>query len=407
MSGQDFLPYGRHGLDDADMAAVAGVLRGDWLTSGPMVETFERRLEEITGGAHAVACNSGTAALHLAALALGLGPGDTVVVPAITFVATANAARFVGADVVFADVDPTTGLVTPESVERAVRAAGDSVKAVFPVHLAGQAVDLEGIGAFVRPRGIVVVEDACHALGTQLDSPDRRIGGCTHSEATCFSFHAVKTVAMGEGGAVLTNDPARAARMRGLRSHGIVRDADDFVFADQARDVNGEINPWYYEMAELGFNFRAPDILCALGLSQLSKLESFVARRAQLTALYDAALAPLGGKVAPLSRPSGCRPAWHLYVVRIPFAELGFTRGGVMRALKTLGIGTQVHYIPVYRQPYYAKTGRYTALPGAEAYYDTCLSLPLFPGMQDSDVERVSEALAMVLDGKLGPIVKS
>lgn len=400
MSGSDFLPYGRHVLDEDDVEAVVRTLRGDWLTGGPAVDAFERRLEEITGGGHAVACNSGTAALHLAALSLGLGPGDTIVVPAITFVATANAARFVGADVVFADVDPTTGLVTPETVEQAVRAAGRPIKAVFPVHLAGQTVDMAGIATLAEHHGIAVVEDACHALGTRFDRPDgqeRRVGDSGYSAATCFSFHAVKTAAMGEGGAVLTNDPARAAHMRRLRSHGIVREPDGFLRPDQALAADGEVNPWYYEMTELGFNFRAPDILCALGISQLGKLEAFAARRAHLTALYDAALPRLNGKVMPLARVPGCRPAWHLYVARIAFAEMGMPRAKVMRELKALGIGTQVHYLPVYRQPYYAGNSQTATLPGAEAYYNACLSLPLFPAMADSDVERVVAALTKVL----------
>ncbi|MCR6631141.1 MAG: UDP-4-amino-4,6-dideoxy-N-acetyl-beta-L-altrosamine transaminase [Magnetospirillum sp.] len=395
MAGSDFLPYGRHTIDEDDIAAVVRVLRGDWLTSGPKVEELERRLEAETGAAHAVVCNSGTAALHLAALALDLGPGDLVAVPAVTFAATANAARFVGADVVFCDVDADTGLMTAATLAEAQARAGRRLSAVFPVHLAGQTVDMPALRAQCRPGGIPLVEDACHAIGTRVEGVP--VGACAASEMACFSFHPVKTVAMGEGGAVTTNDAAKAARMRRLRGHGITRDLAEFQAPEQAFDSRGEANPWYYEMVELGYNFRASDINCALALSQLDKLAPFAARRRHLADLYAAQLAPLADRVRPLARVPGCVPAWHLYVVRIPFDQLGLERAAVMAALKQHGVGSQVHYLPVYRQPYYAALAPYPRLPGAEAYYDTCLSLPLFPAMADDDVRRVVDALAEIL----------
>ncbi|MGE5506651.1 MAG: UDP-4-amino-4,6-dideoxy-N-acetyl-beta-L-altrosamine transaminase [Actinomycetota bacterium] len=395
MSTPGLLPYGRHAIDDDDVDAVVRVLRGDWLTSGPAVDDFEQALAAETGAADAVACNSGTAALHLAAMALGLGPGDVVAVPAITFVATANAARFVGAEVVFCDVDPATALVTPATVEAAIERAGKPVKAVFPVHVAGQAVDMAALAGVCRPRGIRLVEDACHAIGTRMG--DTPVGACDNSDMACFSFHPVKTVAMGEGGAVTTNDPELARHMRRVRSHGIVRQAEEFENPAQAFDGDGRPNPWYYEMVELGYNYRASDIACALGLSQLRKLPRFGQARRALAETYDRLLAPLAPKVAPLGRVPGCRPVWHIYVVRIAFAALGLDRARVMRELAARGIGSQVHYLPVHRQPYYA--GRYgvETLPGADAYYQDCLTLPLFPAMTDGDVARVVEALAEVL----------
>ncbi len=392
---ETFLPYGRHGIDEDDIAAVAQVLRGDFLTTGPAVDGFEEKLAGITGVKFAVSCSSGTAALHLATLAMGLGPGDLAVVPSITFLATANAVRYVGADVVFCDVDPDTGLMRPQDLEHAIAEHGGAIKAVLPVHLAGQSPDMKGIAAIARRHGITIIEDACHALGATYGATggDGPVGGCRDSDMAMFSFHPVKTIAMGEGGAVTTNDPVLAARLGDLRSHGMTRDAARFTNSDMAFDETGEPNPWYYEMPEIGFNYRASDIHCALGLSQLGKLDRFVARRRRLAARYDELLTPLAPRIKPLGRMPGCRPAWHLYVALIDFAAAGIDRGALMRRLKDQGIGTQVHYIPVHTQPYYRDLYGKIDLPGAEKYYARCLSLPLFPGMADDDPDRVVAAL--------------
>ncbi len=380
-----FLPYGRHRVDEDDIEAVARVLRGDFLTTGPAVEAFEGRLAEITGADFAVSCSSGTAALHLATMAMGLGPGDKAVVPTITFLATANAVRYVGADVVFCDVDADSGLMRPRDLERAIAEHGAAIKAVLPVHLAGQSPDLAGIAEIARRHGVTVIEDASHALGAAY--PGRggevAVGSCRDGEMAAFSFHPVKTVAMGEGGAVTTNDPALAARMGKLRSHGMVRD--------------GAADPWIYEMPEIGFNYRASDIHCALGLSQLGKLDGFVERRRRLAARYDQLLAPLNPVVRPLAHMPGCRPAWHLYVALFDFNGAGIGRAELMGRLKKQGIGSQVHYIPVHRQPYYRDLYGKTELPGARAYYARCLSLPLFPAMADDDPERVVAAIESAL----------
>jgi UDP-4-amino-4,6-dideoxy-N-acetyl-beta-L-altrosamine transaminase len=397
-----FLPYGRHLIEDDDVAAVAAVLKGEFLTTGPAVKAFEDAFAARTGARFAVACSSGTAALHLAAMALQLKPGDAIVVPSVTFLATANAARYVGADVVFADVDADSGLLTPEACAAALAVAGVRARAIFPVHLNGQCPDLPALGTLARARGLTVVEDACHALGGTYDGAGGRrvaIGGCADSAMATFSFHPVKTIAMGEGGAVTTGDRQLAERLRLLRNHGMVREARRFQVREQAFDADGQPNPWYYEMPEPGFNHRASDIQCALGLSQLGKLDRFVAARRALVAAYDRALASLAPLVQPLPRVPWCDGAWHLYVARIDFKKAGATRAKVMRALQQEGIGTQVHYLPVHRQPYYRQLYGELRLPGADAYYERALALPLFVGMTEDDVARVAGALGRILKG--------
>jgi UDP-4-amino-4,6-dideoxy-N-acetyl-beta-L-altrosamine transaminase len=401
-----YLPYGRHQIEQDDIDAVSTVLRGDWLTTGPAVESFESALADHVSAPEAVACSSGTAALHLAALALDIQPGERVVVPTETFVATANAIRYVGGEVVFADCDPATGLMRPQdlstAIDRARAGAGGNgrLRAVFPVHLAGQSEAVCEMADVAAGEDLAIVEDASHAIGSIVTNggEEQPIGSCLWSTMAVFSMHPVKTVAMGEGGAITTRSTGLAARLRTLRTHGLVRTRDAFV-SPKAFAPGGEVNPWYYELHELGFNYRASDINCALGLSQLRKLSRFVKRRRALVERYDHLIAGtnLSPVLRPLSRVPSSRPAWHLYVILVDFAELGLDRAAVMQWLKARGIGTQVHYIPVHRQPYYE--GRYGAidLPGADAYYDRCLSLPLFPGMTDTDVDRVVEALADVV----------
>jgi len=390
------LPYGRHVVEDDDVAAVVEVLRGDWLTTGPAVEALEEAFAAAVGAPHAVAVNSGTAALHLAALAAGLGPGRTAVVPAVTFLATANAVRYCGADVVFADVDPDTGLTGPAQLEAAVARAGGRADAVFPVHLGGQCADPAGIAAVAAAAGAVVVEDACHALGTVVDGAP--VGSCAASRMATFSLHPVKTVAAGEGGVVTARDAADAARLRAMRSHGMVRDAAGFSDPAMGLAPDGTPNPWYYEMPEPGFNYRLSDVNCALALSQVRKLDRFVARRAALAARYEAALAPLAPLVRPVPRTRADRVGWHLMAVLVDFEALGTDRASVMRRLAARGIGTQVHYVPVPRQPYYRRLYGDPALPGADRYYARTLSLPLFPAMDEGDVDRVAAELASLVE---------
>lgn len=393
--GLPFLPYGRQSIDETDLAAVAAALKGEFLTTGPLVERFERAFADRVGAAAAVACGNGTQALHLAYRAAGLQPGDTVVVPAITFLATANAAAFEGATVVFADVDPVTGLMTPDTLAEALRQAGGRVRLVAPVHLAGAPCDMPNLRALADRAGAMVVEDACHAAGTR--TPEGEVGGCAQSLAACFSFHPVKTLTTAEGGMVTTNDLALAERMRRLRSHGVARASDDFLMRDEGFD-DGVANPWWHEQQDLGFNYRLPDVLCALGLSQLARLDAFVARRQALVARYREVLAPLAPVVRLADPPrAGVAPAWHLLQVRIDFAGAGRTRRQVMEGLRARGIGSQVHYIPVNRQPYWRARNGEQRLPGAEAFYAGTLSLPLYPAMTDDDPHRVADALADVL----------
>jgi UDP-4-amino-4,6-dideoxy-N-acetyl-beta-L-altrosamine transaminase len=388
-----YLPYGRQVIEDDDIAAVTEVLRGDYLTTGPAVARFEQALATYTGARHVVVCANGTAALHMAARALNLGPGTKVIVPAITFLATASAPHMNGADIVFADVDPATGLMTPETFSNAIARAGKA-DAVFNVHLNGQCGALEEIAAIARLHKLKIVDDACHTLGAAYigsNSGAARIGANAHSDLSVFSFHPVKAIAMGEGGAVTTNDPDMARRLVLARNHGMTRDPVDFTNAE-AFDADGSANPWYYELVQPEFNWRANDIQCALGHSQLMKLDRFLARRRAVVAAYDALLGPCAPIVKPLGRTRACLPAWHLYVARIDFKAAAISRASLMRALAADGIGTQVHYFPVHRQPYYA--ARYGAeLPGADRYYAQALSLPLSAAMDERDAERVVDAL--------------
>ena len=396
MSGK-FLPYGHQDIDASDLAAVAEALQSGYLTTGPRVGEFETAFAKSVGARHAVVSNSGTAALHLACIALDLGPGDSVIVPAVTFLATANAARFCGADVIFADVDPDTGRLTAESFEAALaQHPNASVRAVLPVHLNGHCVDMPAIRAIAEPRGIAVIEDACHAVGGRHQAGNRSlapVGACALSELACFSLHPVKTITTGEGGVTTTNDERAYRRMSVFRTHGMVREPEAFLHPDLGLDAEGAANPWYYEMQTLGYNYRITDFACALGLSQLQRLGSYAKRRRELAARYDRLLAPLAPKIRPVPAAPGDDPVLHLYAVLIDFAAIGRSRAAVMRDLKDAGIGTMVHYIPVNRQPYYRQLYGETRLPGAEAYYARVLSIPLYPAMLDSDVDRVVDAL--------------
>lgn len=383
-----FLPYGRQSIDESDIEAVCDVLRGDWLTTGPAVSDFEAAFADAVGAKHAIACSNGTTALHLALAAQDVGPGDVCIVPAITFMATANAALYCGADVVFADVDPHTGLMTPATLEDAIERAGGSARVVLPVHLAGQCADMAAIRARAERAGASVVEDACHAIGTT--DRNSAVGACSDSLAACFSFHPVKTIAAGEGGMVTTNDADLAGRMARLRSHGIERDPD--------RLQRGAGEPWWHEMQALGWNYRLSDLQAALAHSQLKRLDDFKARRRALALAYDAALAEAPAWIKPLQRVADCDPCLHLYAVRIDFESAGIDRAGLMSRLRESGIGTQVHYIPVPDQPYYRERFGKTDLPGARHYYARALSLPLFVGMEDEDPARVIAAVIAAVE---------
>ena len=359
------IPYGRQLVDDDDVAAVVAVLRGDWLTQGPHVTEFEDRLCRVTGARFAVAFSSGTAALHGAAHAAGLGSGDLVATSPLSFAASANCARYVGADVVFVDIDPNTLNVDLTQIP-------PEVDALVAVHFAGLPVELASLAR--RPR--VIIEDAAHAIGAS--TADGPVGNCAHSDLCCFSFHPVKTITTGEGGAVTTNDPDLAERLRRFRHHGI-----------QPTPSEGG---WAYDIDELGYNFRLTDIQAALGTSQLAKLERFVERRNELADRYRQALSSVAGVTLPPEAPSGARHAYHLFPVQV------HDRADVYRELRARGIGVQVHYLPTYRFSAYAGCGQGpTDFPHTEAVYGGLLSLPLHPSLSDGDQELVIIAVVEVL----------
>lgn len=395
-----FLPYGYHTIDNQDIEAVVSVLQGEMLTTGPWVNRFEESLVQKTKADYAVSCSNATAALHLTAAALELKPGDKILVPTITFLSTANTARFVGADVIFSDVDPQSGLMRLEDIIKASEGFESSIKAIYPVHLAGQTVDMEEISSYARKKGWFIIEDASHAIGGYYISAGKKyvpIGNCQYSDMTVFSFHPVKTIAMGEGGAITTNSDVLKDSLHLLRCHGMTR--ENFKNTKNAYDIHGNKNPWYYEMQALGYNYRVSDINCALGVSQLKKLESFVEKRQQLATLYDSLLKECGDVLTPITKYSYSKPAWHLYVVLIDFDKVGLTRAQVMNQLREKNVGTQVHYIPIHMQPYYEHLYGKKELPGATAYYKKALSLPLFPSMTEEDVGYVVQNLKQILLG--------
>jgi len=384
------IPYGRHHIDEADIQAVVDVLRKGELTQGPTVEAFERAVADYVGAKYGVAVSSCTAGLHLAALAAGVGPGTALVTSPITFVASANAALYVGGEALFADIDPVTVNLSPESLSKLL-AANRHVRAVVPVHFAGLPCDMVAIKIAADAAGAVVIEDAAHALGA-VYADGRRVGCCSHSLMTVFSFHPVKAIASGEGGMIMTNDEPTYRHLLRLRSHGINK-LDDALQVPEQASTDGVRDPWYYEMQELGYHYRITDIQCALGLSQFEKLDRFLARRRALAAVYDQALSGLT-HVRPAQPVGGSTSGLHIYVVRINFAAAGTTRNDVMRQLRAKGIVTQVHYIPVTAHPHYRRLGfRPEDCPVALEYYEQALTLPLYYDLTDEQQQFVIASL--------------
>ena len=367
-------------------------MSSSFLTTGPKIKEFEMAFGAATGASFATACATGTAALHLSAQALSLGPGDVVIVPSITFVATANAVRFTGAEVKFADVDAVTGLMSVDHARKALEGINNGKPAaIFPVYLNGQCENPITLASFAHNHELKIVADACHALGTKY--PEGIVGDGKYADCTCFSFHPSKMITCGEGGAVTTQDKAVHERLQRLRNHGIQRSPEKFLNKAMAFDLDGSPNPWYYEQDELAYNYRITDFQCALGLSQLRKLEAFVVRRQELVARYDSLVFGLSPVVTSLGRTTDLCTGWHLYVVLIDFDVLKIDRATLMSQLAARNIGTQVHYVPLHQQPYYQKRYGTAKLAGAETYYKRCLSLPLFPDMLNHDVDRVMETL--------------
>lgn len=414
------IPYGRQSISEDDIAAVVRSLRSDFLTCGPEVEAFEKEFAAFVGAKHAVAVCNATAALHLAMQVLGIGKGDRVVTSPNTFVASANAAAYVGATPDFSDIDPKSYNLDPVVLEQNWK---PDTKAVVAVDYAGQPCNMPEIARIARSRGAYVIEDACHGTGGgfQADGRKWKLGGHPWADITTFSFHPVKTLTTGEGGILLTENDEWASKARLLRTHGITRNHDEFTgLSDspsspssamdaQSPQVSGlgsplsEFGPWYYEMQDLGYNYRITDLQCALGRSQLKRLPEFITRRQQIVAQYNEALANLDWLKTPalapwlLSDAENCLLktenliSWHLYTIQIDFPCLGKTRTQVMQELREKGVGTQVLYIPVYLQPWYRRTYSYAPgkCPNAEEFYARALSLPLYPSMSDADVVKV------------------
>ena len=384
-----FLPYGRQTITEADITAVEAVLRSPFLTQGPAVPAFEQAVAAQVGAAHGVAVNSATSALHIACLALGLGPGDRLWTSPITFVASANCGRYCGAEVDFVDIDPTTGLMSVAALEQKLQQAernGNLPKVVIPVHLAGSSCDMAAIGVLADRYGFSVLEDASHAIGGRYRGEP--VGNCRHSAITVFSFHPVKIITTGEGGLATTNDPQLAQTMAELRSHGIVREPERFE-----RPPAG---PWVYEQQQLGFNYRMTDLQAGLGLSQLQRLETIVAERNRLLQCYRELLADL--PLHLLDVHEDVFSSVHLAVTRLKQATPTQHRQ-VFEGLRTAGIGVQLHYSPVHLQPYYRKLGFGEGhFPESEVYSNNAISLPLFPGLTAEEQERVAAALSLQLE---------
>ena len=391
-----YIPYGRQSIDDADIEAVVKVLKSDYLTTGPAVEAFEKKVADYVGAKYAVAVSNGTAALHVACLAAGIGEGDEVVTTPITFAASANCVLYCGGTPVFADIDPDTYNISPEELEKKITSR---TKAIIPVHYTGQPCDMDAILKIAHKHNLLVVEDGAHALGAAYKG--KKIGSI--ADMTCFSFHPVKPVTTGEGGMIVTDNEELYRRLVLYRSHGITRDKDmmqqyeeqlqqssDPALQEAADMLRGDvIDPggWYYQQLELGYNYRITDISCALGASQMDKLDRFLERRRQIAKKYDEAFADIPQIKTPWQQ-EGCQSGWHLYMIQ----TMERSRREVFDGLRQAGIGVNVHYIPVYRHPYYQRNG-YAGVHclNAEAFYERAISLPIFPGLTGQQQDYVIE----------------
>ena len=379
------IPYGRQDISNVDIQAVVDVLRSDYLTQGPAVPAFEKGITDYCDTQHAIAVNSATSALHIACLALGVDKGDVVWTTPITFVASANCALYCGASVDFVDIDSRTYNMSVQRLAEKLAHAkktGKLPKVVIPVHLCGQPCDMVGIHALSQEYGFKIIEDASHAIGGKYRGEP--IGNCRYSDITVFSFHPVKIITTGEGGMAMTNAAQLAKSMQLLRSHGITRDVTEMTHAPDG--------PWYYQQIDLGYNYRMTDLQAALGLSQMQRLDEFVTKRHDIAKLYDQLLACLP-VVTPWQHADGYS-GMHLYVIRLKLVEIGKTHRQVFEAMRAAGIGVNLHYIPVYRQPYYERLGFKAGLcPEAERYYAEAISLPMYPGLTETQQKKVIEAL--------------
>ncbi|GKU76802.1 UDP-4-amino-4,6-dideoxy-N-acetyl-beta-L-altrosamine transaminase [Paenibacillus sp. L3-i20] len=374
------LPYGKQWIDEDDIAAVVQVLQSDFITQGPAIERFERKVADYVGAMYAVAFCNGTAALHGASFAAGIGPGDEVITTPITFLASSNCVLYTGGKPVFADIDSETYNIDPNDIERKIT---KQTKAIIAVDFTGQPAEIDKIERIARKHNLLVIHDAAHSLGASYEN--RMVG--SYGDMTMFSFHPVKHVTTGEGGVIVTNDAALFERLRLFRNHGMTRDSHNMTRND---------GPWYYEMTDLGYNYRMTDMQAALGFSQMDKLDSFIERRRQIAAQYNKALIDMPGLVLPYQHPD-TSSSWHLYVVRWDESCFSVGRNQIFNDLRAENIGVNVHYIPVYKQPYYSKLGyEDNQCAEAEVYYNTAISLPIFPLMSEQDQDDVIHAVTKI-----------
>lgn len=397
-----FIPYGHQSITQEDIEAVVDVLKSDYLTQGPAVEKFESDFSKVVKAPYAIACANGTAGLHLAVLAAKIGAGDRVLTTPITFAASANCAKYVGSDVDFADIDPKYITLSPVAAEEALFEAqknGKPFKALITVDLGGHPCNMTEFARLKEKYNLIWIQDACHALGaawTDSDGRKYKIGEWAVPDMTVFSFHPVKHITTAEGGMITTHDKKYAEHLKILRTHGISKDPNSFTRKDEAFDLDGKMNPWYYEVQELGFNYRLTDMQAALGSSQLKRLDASIKRRNQIVAFYRGSLRNLDSIVFPSVAP-GVLHAHHLAIVRIDFERQKISRAQAMHVLHDRSVGTQVHYIPVPLMPLYGNGKIMHHLPNAMRYYREALSLPCFPTLTDADLDLITSSLKDLL----------
>ena len=406
-----YLPYGHQSIDDEDIKEVVKVLKSDWITQGSKVREFEEALSNYVGAKYAVVLNSGTAALHAASFAAGIKKGNEAITAPISFVASSNCILYLQGKPVFADIKEDTYNINPEEIEKKITS---KTKAIIPVDFTGQPVNLERIYQIAKKHSLVVIEDASHALGAKYRLMGKwvKVGSCAHSDMTTFSFHPVKNITTGEGGAVTTNNEEFYEKLLLFRNHGITKNPDRFINKDLAFGFTSYVlrltshvsrltshlsPPWYYEMQELGYNYRLTDFQCVLGISQLKKLNKFLEKRKQIVKKYNRAFKEVEEIIIPYEKPD-VKSAWHIYVIRLKLNKLKASRREIFETLRKKNIGVQVHYIPIYYQPYYEKLGYKKGIcPKAEKYYEEAITLPLFPGMKEKDVGSVINAVKSII----------
>ena len=387
-----YLPYGHQWIDDEDIASVIRVFKSDWITQGSKIKEFEKVVADYVGARYAVAVSSGTAALHSACFAAGITQGDEVITTPITFAASSNCILYMGGKPIFADIKEDTYNIDPEEIERKIT---DKTKAIIPVDFAGQPADLDKIHKIAQKHNLIVIEDASHTLGARYKNKKKwiKVGSCLHSDMAIFSFHPVKPITTGEGGMVVTNNKEYYEKLLMFRTHGMTKESSKFKVKSSKL-----IGNWYYEMQELGFNYRLTDFQCVLGISQLRKLDKFIQRRREIVKRYNEAFKNIDEIITPYEKPE-VKSGWHIYVIRLSLDKLKATRREIFEALRAENIGVQVHYIPVYYHPYYKKLGYQKGIcPKAEKYYEEAITLPVFPGMKDEDIEDVIKGLKKVIN---------